>query len=157
MNSASREQLLATKERLHKLTQENRQEERSEFGRGQKDDRSQQRQHTNKVKLLAEQEKAQAEKRAREDARYLRRHNRTVSKVLSQVAKADGRGELNNEDGSEDDGEEDDGEESDSEDDQERHQKYKQRSSTEGGKEGLGKGNQEEEEIDPMMTSSSSE
>lgn len=102
MNSSSREHLLATKEKLHRLTQENRQAKGRVISRSRDKDRSQQEAEQghlmNKVKLQAEQQKAQAEERAREDAKYLRRQNKTVAKVLSQVAKADRRGELNDED-----------------------------------------------------------
>lgn len=60
MDKSTREQLVATKFRLHRLTEEARGTER---------------------------ERVQAESKAQEDAEYLRRHNKTVRQVLNQAAK----------------------------------------------------------------------
>lgn len=125
MNSTTRDQIFAAKERLHQLTQvargdEERKERQMRREKERQDERAQEeanRKHQeNKAKIVAEREKRQAEERAKEEYRYLSQHNKTVKKVLSQVARAERKGDQSEEEEMEDDEEEETEEESEHDD-----------------------------------------
>lgn len=99
MDNLRREQIFATKEGLHQLTQTAEEDEQ----------RSQ---------LRMRREKEQAIEKEKEDERYLRRHNKTVARVLSQAAKADGGVSSSGEEGS-------DGETRDESEDEESEQEVR--------------------------------
>lgn len=107
MNSATRDNIFANKERLHRLTQKTRGETGGEMGQ----------QHI-------EKEKARQEARALEERRYLRQHNKTVTRVLSQAAKAADPLRLSSEDKEEDEESEED---SDADDQLEHSQKPREK------------------------------
>lgn len=103
MNSTTRDNVFANKERLHQLTQEH-----SRDSSGEKEE-----QYVGK-------ERARQEARALEEKRYLKQHNKTVSRVLNQAAKATDPTRLSSEDEEEEEESEDD---SDFNDQQEQRQR----------------------------------
>lgn len=117
MNSSTRDQLFAAKERLHQLTEKARGEEGKRAAQEQREKNQAEEaaviQRQNKEKILAEKEKARVRARAQEEETYLKQHNKTVRQALSQAAKfSRGAGDEEEEDG---DGSEEDEEEDDSE------------------------------------------
>lgn len=116
MNSATRDQIIAAKERLQQLTEEAREAEKRKVSKEywektQAEERAQEAAsmiyHQRQAEHLAQKEKLRVEAKAREDERHLRLHNKTVRQVLSQVAKTSRQGKVT--DDEEDDGDSDDG------------------------------------------------
>lgn len=104
MNSSTRDQIFAAKERLHKLTEKAREEEERRAAQSN-----------------VEKEKARLTARAQEEAAHLRKHNKTVKQVLSQAAKLSREGGANDTEGA-DDSDSDEEEEESETDEQEEHQ-----------------------------------
>lgn len=112
MNSTTRDNIFANKERLHQLTQATRGESSGEIGMQQ---------------II--KEKARQAARELEERRYLRQHNKTVTRVLSQAAKATDPTRLSSEDEEE---EEESEEDSDADDQLEQPQKQKEKARVSG-------------------------
>lgn len=96
MNSSTRDQIFAAKEKLQQLTERAREEEskkqtQDERDKSQAQDRAQEEARAahqqNKEKIRVEREKARQQARAREEEEYLKKHNKTVKQVLSQAAR----------------------------------------------------------------------
>lgn len=91
MDSTTRDQIFAAKERLQQLTQVTREDLEREAKEDKREEMEREEatklRSLNKRKLQAEREKGSQEKKSNEDKRYLQQHNKTVAKVLSQVAK----------------------------------------------------------------------
>lgn len=83
MNSSTRSQIFAAKERLHQLTEETR----KDMGKSAGQTQAMAKGVHQKEKTRLEKEKARQEARAEEEANYLKEHNKTVKQVLSQAAK----------------------------------------------------------------------
>lgn len=97
MNSATRSQIIAAKERLHQLLEEARETERRKaakehWEKTEAEERAQEAAsmlyHQKQARYLAQKEKTRAEAKAKEEETHLCLHNKTVKQVLSQVAKA---------------------------------------------------------------------
>lgn len=87
MDSTTRDQIFATKSRLHQLTQVNRTGRGREGQEGQDEDRNRA-ESDKRQSLTRERDLANAEAKAHEEKRYLKQHNKTVARVLGQAAKA---------------------------------------------------------------------
>lgn len=108
MNSATRNQIVAAKERLHRMTEEAREIEQRRaaklyWEKTEAEERAQEAArmlyHQKQAKYLAQKEKNRVEEKAKEEKEYLSLHNKTVKQVLSQVAKANGQSKDRDDDG----------------------------------------------------------
>lgn len=97
MNSATRSQIIAAKEKLNRMAEEAREAEerkvaREHWEKTQEEERAQEAAklvfHKRQAEHLTQKEKTGLEAKAKEEERHLRLHNRNVKQVLSQVAKA---------------------------------------------------------------------
>lgn len=135
MNSATRDQIIAAKERLEQLTEEAREIEsrkasEAHWEKTQAEERAQEAAsllyHQRQAEHLAQKEKARVEAKAREDEKHLRLHNKTVRQVLSQVAKASRQGKDDNDAGDEGESEEEDSSDKSGTDTQQKGQPQRQ-------------------------------
>lgn len=116
MNNSTREQIFATKERLHQLTQTAENDEQ-------------------RLQARTRREREHAEEKAREDARYLRQHNKTVTRVLSQAAKADGGHNTSGEEDTEEEDDDESDENGSGREEQKQHREHQSRAQGENRKE----------------------
>lgn len=115
MNSSTRSQIIALKERLHQLSEEARETERrkaaqAHWEKTEAEERAQEAAsmlyHQNQARYLAQKEKTRVEAKAKEEGTHLRLHNKTVKQVLSQVAKASRHSKDVDDDGEDEDSDE---------------------------------------------------
>lgn len=137
MNTTTREQIFAAKEKLHQLTEKAREEEKEKASQTQKEKRQ-------GVGSAREAEKIA---RSREEENYLKKHNKTVKQVLSQAARL-ARGE-EEEASPEEEGSESD-EDEESSDDGDREEERGPQVTAGGGKE-VGKDNRVGDAADTIL------
>lgn len=91
MDSATREQVFAAKDRLQQLTQVTKEDLQWEAAEDRREEREREDKAKlkaiNKAKIQAEKEKSTQEKKNKEEEKYLKQHNKTVTRVLNQAAK----------------------------------------------------------------------